>query len=494
MLGPDPSRLRRLSSWAAAVAPEDVPDRVRELAASQVLSQLAAIRAGIAHPLGGRIIDAFGSPLARDARIAAPVLAGLGSWLNLDDTAYAGHLANSTVAVPVAFARHHAVDGAGLVTAVVVANECAARITAAATLGPLRGQRAVHTHLAGTVAGRLWCEAAPAELWTDAFALAYATPAWPPMRAFVAGDARALCTLVPVRNAIDACDAARAGMRGTADVLDHQDGFLADFATVALPEVIDQGLGERWHTETLSFKVHPGGPGIDAAVDCAMELHAALGAVTPDAVAEVVVEASTYTMMADRISRHHLDGADTPLGAVVLNVAYPVATALLDGHFSVADLGRPALGDPDRWSVADRVRLVHDPAMTRELFAATAPFGAALRQAGSRAQAWVRSFGPDVSEAARAAVSNHGADDDFACATKATPARVTVRLTDGRVLTRERSIPVGAAGPDTRLRHRELMRVKFVDTGGSPDVAAAADKLDTMDAAELDDWLVAALA
>lgn len=279
-------------------------------------------------------------------------------------------------------------------------------------------------------------------------------------------------------------------MRGATDVLEHQDGFLSDFAAVALPEVVDQGLGTRWHTDTLSFKVHPGGPGVDAAVDCATELHTALGTVLPDAIVEVVVEASSYTLTADRLSRRHLDGADSPVGAVVLNVGYPVATALLGGHFTVADLRRPAIADPGRWLVAGRVRLVHDPAMTRELFAAVAPFGAALRQAGSRAEAWVRGFGPDAAEA----VQEQHADDDFTCARKATPARVTVRLADGRVLTRERSIPVGAAGPDTRVRHRELTQAKFVAAGGSSDVAAAAGKLDAMDATELDEWLVAALA
>jgi 2-methylcitrate dehydratase PrpD len=147
--------LEQLCAWAARLTYEDIPERVRALAASQILSQAASIRAGYAHPLGARMITAFGEPFQPDARQSACVLAGLGSWLNLDDTAYAGHLSNSTVAVPLAFAYARGLDGLALLTAVVAANECAARITASATLGPLRGQSAVHTHLAGAVAGRL---------------------------------------------------------------------------------------------------------------------------------------------------------------------------------------------------------------------------------------------------------------------------------------------------------------------------------------------------
>nr|WP_243637158.1 MmgE/PrpD family protein [Streptomyces sp. DconLS] len=92
--------LRELSHWAATLRPQAVPCRVLKLAASQVLSQIASIRAGLQHPLGRKLVAAFGHPMQRDPRQAAGVFAALGSWLNLDDTAYAGHLSNSTVAVP----------------------------------------------------------------------------------------------------------------------------------------------------------------------------------------------------------------------------------------------------------------------------------------------------------------------------------------------------------------------------------------------------------
>lgn len=461
--------VEELAEWAAALRPEDVPDRVLDLAASQVLSQLAAIRAGWTHPLGRKLVRAFGPPTQPESRRAAAVLAGLGSWLNLDDTAYAGHLSNSTVTVPLAYAPALGLDGEALLTAIVAANECAARITAASTLGPFRGQTAVQTSLVGAVAGRLHCEGAPARRWVDAIGLALAAPPWTLFRGYIGSDARALGAFGPVQTAMDACDAAAADMVGAADILEHPDGFLARFATVPLPETVVAGLGERWHTDTFSFKVRPGGPGIDAAVDCAIEIAAELPGLLASEVEDILVEASLYTEYVGRVANGYVTGPDAPTSALPLSIPYTVATALLTGGLTVADFAAPAVDEPERWELAKRVRLTQDEEMTRDLFVSEAPFGEALREAGDRAKNWVRGFGGDR------AVELLGTPDpprkDFLEATKHTGARVTVRLTDGRSVVRRRDIPIGAIGPETRARHRELVRKKYLAVGGSPEVA-----------------------
>ncbi|MFB7501955.1 MmgE/PrpD family protein [Streptomyces broussonetiae] len=490
---PDTPALTALARWAARTRDEDIPERVRALAASQVLSQLASIRAGAAQPEGRRLVDAFGPPFQADTRTSACVLAALGSFLNLDDTAYAGHLSNSTVAVPLAYAHRLGLDGPALLSAVVVANECASRITAAATLGPLRGQSALHTHLAGATAGRLHCQGTDAAQWTSALALALAMPPWPLMRAFLASDARLFNAFTPVRTAMDACDAAGAGLEGAPDLLEHPDGFLARFATVPLPGEVTADLGRRWHTDTLSFKMHPGGPGIDAAVDCAGDLHRALGLRRADDIEEVVVETSRYTLAAGRLAQRYVEGPGAPLGALVLHAPYTVATALLTGHLTVADLTPPRRDEPERWKVAARVRLVHDPAMTRALFNAEAPFGQAVRQAGPAAEPWLASFGGDELVRLAGEAGRLAHQEDFARAAKLTGARVRVRLADGRTGSRERMIPLAAAGPHTRRHHAELVRRKFTDLGGCGDVARAAGNLDRMSARDLRSWLEAAL-
>ncbi|HET8658274.1 MAG TPA: MmgE/PrpD family protein [Micromonosporaceae bacterium] len=493
--------LEELAAWAGAVRLDDAPRRVVELAKSQVLSQLAAVRGGLSHPLGQALAGAFGPPVQPDPARSAVVLAALGSWLHFDDTAYAGHLSNSTVTVPLAYALARGLDGRALLTAVIAANECAARITAAATLGPFRGQMAAHTHVAGAVAGRLRAEDAPARQWVDALGLAFAMPLWSLTHGFMASDARLLSSSVPVRLGLDACDAAAAGLRGAADVLDHPRGFLARFATVPLPEAVTAGLGRCWHTDTLSFKVHPSGPGSDAAVDCALALHAALGPPRVDEVVEVEVHVSLYTLLVHRAAAAYLDGPDPPLSAVATTTPYAVATALLTGGLVPADLARPAVASPQRWALAAKVRLVHDEEMTAALLAAEAPFGEAVRLAGERAVGWLRDFGGDrlveLAREAGRAVPAPGAPGSrrrsFATATKMTPARVVLHLADGTSHERRVDIPVGAAGPDTRSRHRHLVRAKFLATGGSPEVAGAVRRLDLLPAAEVHRLITAAL-
>jgi 2-methylcitrate dehydratase PrpD len=483
--------LEDLSRWAAGVRLDDVPDRVVAMAASQVLSQLAAARAGAAHPLGEAVLRGFGRPWQDDPARSAYVLAGLTSWLHFDDTGYAGHLSNSTATVPMAYAHALGLDGRALLTAVIVANECAARIAAAATLGRFRGQNAAHTHLAGAVSGRLAAEGAPADVWADAFGIAFAMPPWPSLRAFLGSDAKVLSAAMPVRAGLDACDAARAGLHGPRDVLEHPEGFLATFASVPLPEAVTLDLGRRWHTETLSFKVHPGGPGLDAAVDCALEISRELDSLSPDDVAEIVVTTSMYTLLVDEKAREFVDRERSPVSALVFCTAYAVATCLLTGGLGGADFALPAVADEARWLLAGKVRLEHDAGMTRESMVSTAPFGEALRQAGPRAARWLEEVGT------RWLVDLLGEPGEpektFEQATKATPARVEVRLHDGRTFSRFRSIPAGAISDDLRARHPDVVREKFLGTGGPAEVADLARNLPAASTADVRRMLSLAL-
>jgi 2-methylcitrate dehydratase PrpD len=483
--------IENLSRWASGLELGNVPDRVVSLASSQVLSQLAAARAGAQHPLGRAVIRGFGEPWQASAAQSAFVLAGLTSWLYYDDTAYAGHLSNSTVTVPMAYAHALGLDGRGLLTAVIAANECAARITAAATLGLFRGQNAAHTHLAGAVSGRLRAEGAPAEDWINALSIAFSMPPWPSLRAFLGSDVKVLSAAMPVRMGLDACDAARAGLTGPRDILEHPDGFLASFASVPLPDAVDLALGRRWHTETLSFKVRPGGPVLDAAVDCAAELHRVLGPVNGDDIEEVVVTTSMYTLLVDQKAAEFLDGERSPVSALVFCTPYAVATMLLTGDLTGADFALPAAADEQRWLLAAKIRLEHDAGMTRRSLLSEAPVGEALRQAGPRAAQWLGEVGTQwlVDLVGELPPPN----ESFEAAEKVMPARVEVRLRTGQTHTRERSIPVGAIGPDTRANHRDMVRAKFAATGGPVQVADIAANLPAASAAQVREMLSLAL-
>lgn len=465
-----------LGGWASRLTLDDVPPRVVAYAKSQILSQLAAARASLDHDLGRRVVRSFGPPLQADPKRSAYVLATLTMALDFDDTVYAGHVSHSTVNVPVAYAEPLGLGGRQLLEAVISANECAARVTASATLGHFRGQTAAHTHLAGGVAARLRAEGAPAERWVDAWGVAFGMPPWSLYRAFIGSDAKVFTASVPVQVALDACDAAAAGLRGARDILEAPDGFLARFASLPLPEAVTAGLGERWHTETLSFKVYPGCAYIDAAVDCAIELQDTLPSAAD--IEEVVVRGSLFTVGMDAHSAPYMRGADSGVSALNFSVAYNVAVGLLRGALTPADFDAERVRDPDAWALAQRVRVEHDPALTRRALLATAPVGEALRQAGPRAADFLRSMGGEAVEPGDPAES-------FESAEKAIGARVEVRLAGGQVLSAERDIAIGAAGPDTRRRHGALMREKFLAAGGTPASADAIANLQTLSAADL---------
>jgi len=204
-----------------------------------------------------------------------------------------------------------------------------------------------------------------------------------------------------------------------------------------------------------------------------------------------VVEASIYTVRVGHATRHYEAGPGTPTAALPLSVPYTVATALLHGDLNVADFSAPAVLDPARWELARSVRLSHDERMTTELFGSVAPFGEAVRRAGPRAAAWVSQFaGPaDFTRL----IGTRPQAKTFVRATKRTPARVTVRLADGRVISGQRAIPVGGAGAGSPGVRAELVREKFRRTGGDERVVALCARLDRASAAELAEALDLAL-
>lgn len=488
---PEASLSGVLAMWASGLRYPDLPDRIVGYATSQLMSHLAVVRAGLAHPLGQKLVRAFGPPTADDPTQAAYVLAALSSCLSYEDSMYVGYVSHSTANVPLAWRRRQRLTGRALLTAMVAANECAARVTAAATLGPFRGQTAAYAQLVGAVAARLHGAGAPVRQWIDAWGLALAAPPWSLRRAFLGSDAKVLSAAVPVRVGLDACDAAAAGLCGAPDILEHPDGFLATFAEVGSPEVVTTGLGTRWHTETLSFKVHPAGAYTDAAIDCAAELHHRLTTEDLAEIQEIVVYAARLTITMDRAAAQYLAAEQSAIMALNLSVAYNVATALITGSVAPTDLAEPATADPARWALAAKIHLEYDAELSRNVLLATAPLGEALRQAGDRATRWLADF------AGGHAVKGPPPDDvpstTFEDASKAVGARIQITMRDGRRLMSARTRAAGSAGPATRRTHREIARRKLITTGISAALADALDRAVCLDADELDEVVRAAL-
>jgi 2-methylcitrate dehydratase PrpD len=475
----------RLAAWACGLQPSDVPPRVRDLALSQLIAHLGAVCAGARHSLGRRVIAGFGPPFgAESPKDSAYVLAALSMALDFDDTVFAGHVSHASAGVPLAYARAAGLTGEELLLTIVATTEVAARVAAAATLGPFRGQTAAHTHLAGAVCGRCVAERAQADTMVDAMGIAFAQPPWPLHHGFFGSDAKLLTAATPLRTGLDAVDAARAGLHGSPDMLEHPDGFLARFSQVPLPQAVD-GLGTRWHTDTLSIKPRPGCAYIDSAIDAAVSLHGDVAA-RFDQITSVDVDASIFTVGMEQRSAPYLAADHPGVAALNFSTGYSVATALLRGDVVVEDFEPPRVDDPRVWRVARVVTLRHDPELSRRALLATAPVGAALRMAGPAAAGWLAA-GAGISEEEALALLA-APEATFESAEKAIGARVHVNLADGSSVSAEVDIPEGAAGPASRAHHRDVARKKLLRNAapflGDDGAADFADRLESLPAAD----------
>jgi 2-methylcitrate dehydratase PrpD len=198
-----------------------------------------------------------------------------------------------------------------------------------------------------------------------------------------------------------------------------------------------------------------------------------------------------YTLLVDQKAAEFLDRERSPVSALVFCTPYAVATALLTGNLTGADFALPATADEQRWRLAAKIRLEHDAGMTRQSLLSEAPFGEALRQAGPRAAKWLEEVGTHwlVDLVGELPAPN----ESFETSTKAMPARVEVRLRTGETHSAERSIPVGAIGPDTRANHHDLVRAKFLASGGREKTADIAANLPAASAAQVREMLSLAL-
>src|SRR5579863_1960336 len=121
---------------------------------------------------------------------------------------------------------------------------------------------------------------------------------------------------------------------------------------------LSAGLGERFETMRISLKFY----------SCVGSNHTTLDAVrdirkrrpfTPDDIDGIIVHASQVTV-------DHAGWSYKPEGltAAQLNLAFCVATLIIKGDVFVDEFTPDCVGDPARIALADRVKVVHDPAIT----------------------------------------------------------------------------------------------------------------------------------
>lgn len=502
--------LQEMARWASGLSLDQVPVSVREHAKNQVLSMLAAVHSGYSSETGQKLLRAFPSPGEGAGRAlpagnrmppshAAFLMAAWSMVLDFDDVMLGGHTGHSSVLVPLGFAEALAASGADLLLAQIVANEIAARINMAVALGAIRGQMASHLHLVGAAAARAKLEGLDAHAMADALGFALSYPARALYPAFLGSDAKALCAAWPLRMGLESVDAVRAGLRGNSRVLDDPRGFINTFAQVPMPEFLG-GLGERWHTETNSFKLYPGCGYIDGIIDAVLFLVRRY-ALTAEQVESVDVYASLFAVGMAAHSAPYLRGAESLVSTLTFSIAYNVACAIIYHDLGPEHLTRAKIQDEQAWQLARRVKVHHDAYLSIGALKADIPVGAALRRAG-RLQAFrfalglghkalggglgPRSLATKLLVAcALAGAAGKRGPLDFTRSEKRIGARVEIRTSDGRRLSKQVDIPAGFAGSGDWRSMRGLLREKLIKCA-SPNVAReaadeAADLVERLD-------------
>ncbi len=475
--------VERLANWAAELSIGDVPEPVLALCRAQRASVLGAVAASAGDGAARRVLrglEAWGAegavPLpgsgrrlrAEDALYGA---AALSIALDFDDYVCFAHTGHSAVLVPLVLAAETGASGSEQLVAQVVANEVGGRLGGACLLGPLNGQLWSFVHAAGAAlaAGRLL--GLDARQLAHALALALYQAPRPTVPGFMGPDSKLLTAAEPAVLGLRAARLAAAGVSGPLDVLDDRRGFFEAFSYAPLPALL-QHLGSGWVTSTLSVKRYPGCAYVDTAVDALLEL----GPIESQEIAALEVDAGMLSCEMDAMARRHASpvGPPTPV-TVTFSLPWTLAVTALAGQLTPAQTHDAWLEHhADELSrLVEAVAVHHDWRSTGATAAAMAPLlppgpllaGARpgrvlsalrrlrhehepLRLGPGEALGLLRMMRADGKnswgEMARSAeLWRPEALESFRMTF---PARVRLRLSDGRVLAAAVDVPAGGAG------------------------------------------------
>jgi len=355
----------RLLRFVRETREEDLPKPALEHARLAVLDWWGVTVGGADEPVARLLRETTGAPPGpasvlgtplRTAPLTAAALNGTAAHaLDYDDTTTAlpGHLTAPILPGLLAVAEARGLGGRPLVSALLLGVEAASRIArglapghyragwhATTTMGRL-GAAAAVGRLLGLDAARLDMAIGLAAIQIGGVQEAFGSMGKP----FQVGRAAA--------DGLLAALAAEAGVTGPAGILDR-DGWARRLSPAWDPARLDEALGTRWDIDRMFFKRYPCCFATHAAIRGLLAIMPSLGAV---AVESVDIEVGpTALQVADQ------RGPTTGLGGK-FSLTYCAAAALLRGHVVEDDFTDVAVADPAARALAERVRLVPDPAL-----------------------------------------------------------------------------------------------------------------------------------
>lgn len=408
--------LDRLSQFAAELNYRSLPPDVQEQVGWILADTLAAVAAGSAEPELRALAERQGASEAasliglgrRSSCEAAAFINGTaGTFLEMDEgNRYSrGHPAVHVIPAAVALSQERAADAADFLAGLVVGYEVGSRLGAASQL---RG--AMHPHGTwGTIGAAAACARIAhlsASAMREALNIASSLTTATSKRTMLEGGlVRNTYAGLSNRNGLLALDLTECGFTGERD---GPASLLGQIVSEHFdPEAVVRELGQDWHLMHNYFKMHSCCRYNHGTLDAIDQLAASQSLPQPDEIESIEVQ--TYHLAAELD-----DPAPANTLAAKFSVPFAVATRIVHGTSALSSFTWEAVRRPDVLALAQKVRVSHDPAMSQRLPAER-------------------------------------------------PARVLMRLNDGRQLLAEAGVN---RGDDASPYTREELRAKFMDLSG----------------------------
>ncbi|MFC3068883.1 MmgE/PrpD family protein [Phenylobacterium soli] len=296
-------------------------------------------------------------------KVAAPLAAlangAMAHALDYEDAYDEAPLHPNAIAVPAVLAEAEAmggVPGARLLTALAVGCDLTCRMGLALTSDPADfgwypppilgayGATAAVAHLRGLSADQV----------LDALSLTLCQATTPGEIKYSPGSTvRAVRDAFGAQAAVQSVRLAAAGIKGFEAPLEGRAGFFELYARGGYdPAVLTDGLGERFLSERVSFKVWPSCRGTHAYIEAALGLMAAHGFGADEVAAVDLGIGPIQRMLVEPAAQKR--APVSPINAK-FSLPYTVACALVRGRVGLDDFGPESLADPAILAMAGRV-------------------------------------------------------------------------------------------------------------------------------------------
>lgn len=475
--------LENIALWACQLEFKDIPSDVVEEAKNQIMSTLSAAIFGCQSEDSNAISTFFGfdNPNVLDVIKSCPKTAAclLSSWsmvYDFDDVMLGGHTGHSSVIVPLVLAIHSGKHSTqDIITAQVVANEIAARFNIACALGQTRGQMASQLHLISSAVARAKFQGLNASELKRSIIFSLSSPSKQFLPAFLGSDAKYFCASLALREGWEACDFSKTDLSVSLDTLFGSGGFFESSAQSYDKELIDN-IGVEWFTLTNSYKVFPACGYISSTIDCVEDIlrdHA----IVVDDVAGIHIDTNIFTLGVERLSANYLaKNEKKPISTLTFSPSFIVASMFVYGEFTVNNLHRNRVDNPQLWDLRKKITLSHNRAYSSTVLSSGIPVGLVLSRAPfMKIYSFVMKLcklvfkGSGVYSPLKESLlllwkgffSRAESVDGLHLLKKKLPSSVSVKMNNGHVYRAERVVPTGFSGQYSWLEKRELMKEKY---------------------------------